>query len=155
MSQRAESAARVALTALLLFGVAASAQAALSEGRPPPMGGSRLLTLAQAPPAPGPSVEANIAQLHQRLMITPAQEAQFQAFANVMRQNARMMPGAPPSTNINAVQGLRLEIGLAQQYLDGLKRMLPELQALYAVLTPAQRQAADQTFRQGPSGPGQ
>jgi periplasmic protein CpxP/Spy len=155
MSQRARSAAGVGLTALLLFGAAAPAQAALSEGRAPPAGGSRLLTLAQAPPAPGPNVEANIAQLHQRLMITPAQESQFQAFANAMRQNARMMPAAPPSPNVNAVEGLRTEIELTQQYLNSLKRMLPALQALYAVLTPGQRQAADQAFRQGPGGPGQ
>ncbi len=31
-----------------------------------------------------------------------------------------------------------------------MKRMLPALQALYATLSPAQRQAADAVFRQGP-----
>jgi periplasmic protein CpxP/Spy len=155
MSQQAGSAAGLGLTALLLFGAAASALAALSEGRAPPAGRWRPLTLVQAPPAAGPNVEANIGQLHQRLMITPAQESQFQAFANVMRQNARMMPAAPPTPNVNAVEGLHTEIELTQQYLNGLKRMLPALQALYAVLTPEQRQAADQAFRQGPGGPGE
>jgi hypothetical protein len=150
MSRIAVLAAEIGLTAALLLGAAALAQAALSEGGAPPAGGPRPLMLAQAPAAPGPSVEANIAQLRQRVMITPAQEPQFAALADVVRQNARMMPAAPPSPNLGAVDGLRLEIQFTQQALDGMKRMLPALQALYAVLTPAQRQAADQVFRQGP-----
>src|SRR5579871_6281376 len=82
--------------------------------------------------------------------MTPAQEPQFSALANIMRQNARMMPAGPPPANLNAVDGLRLAIQYGQQEIDGMRRMLPALQALYAVLTPAQRQAADQAFRQGP-----
>jgi hypothetical protein len=36
--------------------------------------------------------------------------------------------------------------------LAGLKKLLPALEALYASLSPAQRQAADSAFRQGPGG---
>jgi LTXXQ motif family protein len=104
------------------------------------------LLLAQAPP-PAPNIEANIAQLHQRLQITPAQDPRFEALANVMRQNARMMPNAPPPTNLDPIQGLRFAIQAGEQELAGLKRMLPPLQALYATLSPAQRQIADQVFR--------
>jgi hypothetical protein len=104
---------------------------------------------AQAP-APAPNIEANIAQLHQRLQITPAQEPRFEALANVMRQNARMMPNAPPPVTLNPVQALRFAIQTGEQELAGLKRMLPALEALYASLSPMQQRTADQVFRQGP-----
>jgi hypothetical protein len=124
-------------------------QAALTErGMTPTLGGHPLL-LAQAPAAPAPNVEANIAELHQRLQITPAQEPHFNALANVMRQNARTMSSTPPS-NPNAVETLRLAIQYGQQEIDGMRRLLPTLQALYASLSPTQRQTADTVFRQGP-----
>lgn len=99
---------------------------------------------------PGPNVETNLAQLHQRLAIVPAQEPLFAAFANIMRENARAMPAAPPPGNPNAVEALRLAIHYEQQDLDGMRRLLPALQALYASLSPTQRRTADQVFRQGP-----
>jgi periplasmic protein CpxP/Spy len=138
------------LTTALLLDTDGTLQAALTEGSAPPAAGPRPVMLAQAPAAPAPNVEANIAELRQRLAITPAQEPQFNALANVMRENARMMGSAPPPTNMNAVEGLRLAIRYGQQEIDGMRRMLPALQALYATLSPAQRQAADAVFRQGP-----
>jgi hypothetical protein len=115
------------------------------------------LTLAQAAaPAPSPvqNIEANIASLHQRLQITPAQEPQFSALANVMRQNARTEAGAPqaPPPNASAVDYLRAEIQYDEVELAGLKRFLPALEALYATLSPMQKQAANAIFREGPGG---
>jgi protein CpxP len=149
MSRIAEMAVAAGLSAVLLWGLGVPVRAALTEGGGTAGAGSPPVMLAQAPAAPGPNVESNIAQLHQRLAITPAQEPQFQTLANIMRENARMIGGAPP-INVNAVEGLRLAIQYGQQEIEGMRRMLPALQALYAVLTPAQRQAADQAFRQGP-----
>jgi periplasmic protein CpxP/Spy len=139
-------------TAGLSLSAAAPSRAALTERGLAPTAGSRPVQLAQAPPvAPAPNVEANIAQLHQRLQITPAQERQFDALANVMRQNAQMqiMSSAPPP-NPNAVEALRLAIQYGQREIDGMRRLLPALQALYASLSPTQRQTADMVFRQGP-----
>ena len=129
---------------------AAAMAAAMMDGPAPGHRASPLLPV-QAP-APAPNVEANIAQLGQRLQITPAQEPRFEALANVMRQNARMMPNAPPSANPNPVEGLQFAIEASEQELGGLKRLLPALEALYASLSPAQQQTADQVFRQGPGG---
>ena len=140
--------------AAMVLGVAGASRATLSEGGLPRTVGSHPLMLAQAPAPPAPNVEGNIAELRQRLAITPAQEPQFNALANVMRENARMMPAAPPLTTLSAVEGLRLAIQYGQQEINSMRRMLPTLQALYATLSPAQRQAADQMFRQGP-GPAQ
>ena len=111
--------------------------------------------LAQAPPnSPPPDVEANIASLHQRLQITPAQEAPFNAVATVLRANARSEASAPhqPPANASAVDELRAEIQYDEIELAGLRKLLPALEALYASLSPQQRQAADMAFRQGPGG---
>jgi hypothetical protein len=111
--------------------------------------------LAQARPAPPPpNVEANIANLRRMLQITPAQEGAFNAFATVMRENERAEAGAPhqPAPNASAVDELRAEIQYDEVELAGLKRLLPALEGLYAVLTPAQKQAANAAFRQGPGG---
>jgi hypothetical protein len=125
----------------------------MAGGQPPPASG---ITLAQARPnpEPPPNVEADITSLRQRLQIAPAQEAPFNTFANALRANARAEATAPhqPPANASAVEQLRAEIQYDEAYLAGLKRLLPALEALYATLLPAQRQAADAAFRQGPGG---
>ena len=125
----------------------------MAGGQPP---GASGVMLAQARPSvpPPPDVEASIASLHQRLQITPAQETPFGAVANVLRANARAEASAPhqPAANASAVDELRAEIQYDEVELGGLKRLLPALEALYASLSPAQRQAADMAFRQGPGG---
>ena len=117
---------------------------------------SHPVLLAQARPnaPPAPNVEANIANLRQKLQITPAQEAQFSAVANVMRENARAAASAPhqPPANATAVDDLRAEIQYDEVELAGLKRLLPALEALYSTLSPAQKKTADAVFRQGPGG---
>ncbi|HEY3908583.1 MAG TPA: Spy/CpxP family protein refolding chaperone [Stellaceae bacterium] len=100
--------------------------------------------------AAAPNVEANLTQLHQKLQITPAQQPKFDAFANVMRENARMKPGTAKA-NPSAVDDLRLAIEDSELELTALKRLLPAMQALYASLSPTQQKIADQVFRQGPA----
>jgi hemolysin activation/secretion protein len=113
------------------------------------------IVLAQAPPAPQPpNVETSIATLRRQLQITPAQEGAFTAVATVMRQNAQAEASAPhaPPANASAVDELRAEIQYDEVELAGMKRLLPALEALYATLSPTQKQAADAAFRQGPGG---
>jgi LTXXQ motif family protein len=124
----------------------------MAAGQPPAESGPML---AQARPnSPPPDIEASIAGLHQRLQITPAQEAPFNAVASVIRGNARAAATTPhePPANASAVDELRAEIQYDEVELAGLKRLLPALEALYASLSPVQRQAADAAFRQGPGG---
>jgi hypothetical protein len=101
---------------------------------------------------PGQNVEASLAQLHAQLRITSEQEPAFATFAAAMRANARMSPPAPPPANADAVAQLQLAIQYGQQEVDGMRRLLPALQTLYAALTPMQRGIANQVFRQGPGG---
>jgi hypothetical protein len=123
-------------------------------GAQPPVSPDVMLAQARPSSPPPPDIEANIASLRQRLQITPAQEAPFNAVANVLRGNARAEASAPhqPPANASAVDELRAEIQYDEMGLAGLKRLLPALEALYASLSPQQRQAADMAFRQGPGG---
>jgi protein CpxP len=127
---------------------------AAAAGAPPETAPRVLLAQAQPSPQPPQNVEATISSLRQQLQITPAQEAQFSAVAGVMRDNARAEGSAPqqPSANTTAVDDLRAYIRYGELELGGLKKMLPALEALYSVLSPAQKKAADAIFRQGPGG---
>ena len=126
---------------------------AAMAGAPPPAPSGVMLAQARPNPPP-PDVETSITSLRQRLQITPAQEAPFNAVANVLRANARAEATAPhqPAANASAVDELRAEIQYDEVELAGLKKLLPVLDALYASLSPQQRQAADMAFRQGPGG---
>ena len=92
-------------SALVLANPAPSQAAGMAPAAAPGLGFGAVLPI-QAPAAPGPNVEANLAQLHQRLQITPVQQAKFDTFANVMRENSRMAP-APAPANPTAVEDLR------------------------------------------------
>ena len=143
-----------AMSTILLLWPSCYALAGMAESVGSSHRGGQIL-LAQAQPAqPRQNVEASISELHQRLQITPAQEAQFGAVANVMRENARAEASAPqqPPANASAVDDLRAYIRYSEVELAGLKRLLPALDALYATLSPAQKQAANAAFRQGPGG---
>lgn len=116
-----------------------------------PAGPPQAVTLAQAQPAAQPpNVEADIAQLHQRLGISPAQEPRFAAVAEIMRENSRAAARLRPPANSSAVEALRMAIQYGEQDLAGMRRLLPALQALYASLSPTQQRAADMVFRESP-----
>ena len=138
----------VAAVLLGCAAIAAGCQTA-AAGAPPQM-----LVAQGQPAAQPPNVEASISALHQRLQIAPAQEAQFNAVANAMRENARAEASAPqqPAPGASAVDDLRAYIRYSEVELAGLKKMLPALEALYATLSPPQKRAADSAFRQGPGG---
>jgi hypothetical protein len=133
--------------------IAAGSPAAIVAAEPSTVAGVILAQARPNVPQP-PDVETSIASLRQKLLITPAQEAPFNTVANVIRANARAEASAQhqPPANASAVDELRAEIQYDEIELAGLKKLLPALEALYASLSPAQRQAADMAFRQGPGG---
>jgi LTXXQ motif family protein len=139
------------LSTLLMVSFSCCALASMERNTGLPHASGRVL-LAQAQPAQPPqNIETVISELRQRLQVTPAQEAQFGAVANVMRDNARAEASAAqqPPGNATAVDDLRAFIKYSELELTGLKKMLPALEALYATLSPAQKKAADAVFRQG------
>jgi periplasmic protein CpxP/Spy len=114
-----------------------------------------------AAPAGGSDVDRQIADLKKQLKITPQQEPQFNAFADVMRNNAQdedaQMRQAGANQHPNAVDGLKQAQQMAETQSNGLKRLVPAFQALYDSLSDSQKKVADQVLGGGeePGGPPQ
>jgi len=97
------------------------------------------------------AVETRIKDLHQKLKITPAQEAQWNAVAQVMRQNAHELDAvlnerAQKLHAMNAVEDLRSYEKLADAHADGLKKLVPAFEALYNTMSEEQKKTADTVF---------
>ena len=127
--------------------LAADAPARTAQAAAPP---------AAAPGSPGVTeVQRQLADLQRRLNITPAQRPQFDAFAQAMRQNAQEMDAlvqrTQPKGHPTAVEQLQISVQMATAEADGLKRLLPPLQALYDTLSDAQKRTADQVFAGPPA----
>jgi hypothetical protein len=145
-ARRLAGAAAMLLLGLTATGAAAQgpaefqlAQASQKQGAPP----------RQAQPAQPPAnpIDKQIAELQKRLAITDAQKPQFDAFTQIVRQNAQtidQLVQQEQKAAHNAVDDLRSSVKIAQEEADGLKRLLPAMEALYASLSDQQKRTADQ-----------
>jgi periplasmic protein CpxP/Spy len=101
---------------------------------------------------PRKSVEERIADLHATLKITPAQEAQWDAFAQVMLDNAQGMDAAL-TKNVGdpakqtAEQIMQGYADIAELHARDVKKLSAAFHTIYELLTPDQKQAADEMFR--------
>jgi protein CpxP len=145
--------APLAVAALLSLPVAAVAQPAQSPATQPP-GSTNPATAEHA--AAGKSaqerVEQRIKELHAQLHITPAEEPQWNQFAQVMRENARemdqaFMQRAQQFPTMNAVQNMQSYEQLAEEHAQRVKRLIPAFENLYNAMPEQQKQLADQVFR--------
>lgn len=97
-------------------------------------------------------VEARIKQLHTQLGITPAQQPQWDQFAQVMRDNAGDMDRVLAERtqqfpSMNAVEDMQSYERVAEAHVQHLKKLMPAFQTLYDSMSPEQKQKADQVFR--------
>lgn len=133
-----------------------------------PIAACCLLVLTAAGPSPSPPplppataqtptspVEQTINSLQSELKITSAQMPQWNAFAQVMRDNAAstdtsfsQRAGAVPS--MNAEQNMQSYAALVHAYADNVGKLAAAFAALYDVLSDQQKQLADTLFRQQP-----
>jgi periplasmic protein CpxP/Spy len=148
----------VALVALLAVPGAALAQSSQSPAAQPasppaPVGAASPMT---SHPVAGKNaeerVERYINDLHARLQITPAEETQWNQFAEVMRQNARdmdqaLMQRAEQFSSMNAVQDLQSYAQLAEAHAQRVQKLVPAFENLYNAMPEQQKQLADQVFR--------
>jgi protein CpxP len=147
----------VALVALLALPGAALAQSSQSPAAqpatPPPAGAASPMT---SHPVAGKTaeerVERYIKELHTRLHITPAEETQWNQFAEVMRENARdmdqaFMQRAEQFSTMNAVQNLQSYEQLAEAHAQRVQKLIPAFENLYNAMPEQQKQVADQVFR--------
>ena len=150
--------APVAVAALLSLPAAAWAQSSQSPATqaatPPPSAAAASPMVNH--PVPGKNaeerVENRIKELHAQLRITPAEEPQWNQFAEVMRENARAMDQAfreraQGFESMNAVQNMQSYEKLAQAHAQDLEKLVPAFQKLYDAMPDQQKQLADQVFR--------
>ncbi|MEZ0602089.1 Spy/CpxP family protein refolding chaperone [Paraburkholderia sp. IW21] len=110
---------------------------------------------APAPAAKGSherNVEDRIAFLHSQLKITSAQESQWNAFADVMRNNGQTMgqlfQQRKAETNLSALDDMKQYATIAQAHADGMKKLVDAFDPLYSSFSPEQKKLADVTFHQ-------
>jgi periplasmic protein CpxP/Spy len=103
-------------------------------------------------PNPHVSVESRIAELRTRLQITEAQQPQWNAFTQVMRENAAHMQQVLAEhgqrQDMSALDDLRAYAAIAEAHAQDMQRLVPAFQTLYEAMSPDQKQLADTTFRQ-------
>ncbi|OWJ56583.1 Spy/CpxP family protein refolding chaperone [Paraburkholderia caledonica] len=98
------------------------------------------------------NVEDRIAYLHSQLKITPEQETQWKAFADVMRGNGETMgelfKQRRAATSVSALDDMKQYATIAQAHADGMKKLVDAFDPLYNSFSPEQKKLADVTFRQ-------
>ncbi len=99
-------------------------------------------------------VEDRIQYLHTQLKITSAQESQWNAFANVMRNNSETMgklfEARHANQNISALDDMKQYAEITQAHADGTKKLVDAFEPLYNSFSPEQKKLADETFRRQP-----
>lgn len=98
-------------------------------------------------------IEQRIAYLHEQLKITPAQETQWKAFADAMREDGERMgklyeQRSKGMESATALDNMRDYVQLTQAHADGAKKLAEAFEPLYSSLSPQQKQLADSTFRE-------
>jgi periplasmic protein CpxP/Spy len=99
---------------------------------------------------PGRHIDGRIAYLKTELKITDAQQAQFDAVANAMRDNAKAMHDAfqglrgDRSQPQTALSRMEVRAKFAQLRADGEAKMLAAFRPLYQAMSPDQQKAADE-----------
>lgn len=97
------------------------------------------------------AVEQRINDMHTQLKITDAQSTQWDAYAQTMRDNATKAGSAfrnraQKMSSMNADDVMKSYAELAQMHADDMQKLSSSWSALYAVLSPDQKQAADDLF---------
>jgi protein CpxP len=100
------------------------------------------------------NIEDRIAYLHAQLKITPAEETQWTAFADVMRSNAETMGQLyrqrSEMTNESALDNMKQYEQITQAHADGMQKLVAAFEPLYSSMSPEQKKLADTTFRHTP-----
>jgi periplasmic protein CpxP/Spy len=100
-------------------------------------------------------VEQQISDLHDELNITDAQSTQWDAYAQVMRDNAQRTGQAlrdrhQKMEGMNADDSMKSYAQISQLNADNMQKLSSAFSALYAVLSPDQKQTADELFKNRP-----
>jgi protein CpxP len=117
-----------------------------------PSATAKSATATSKAPSAADRVEQHITQLHAQLRITPAQQAQWDQFAQVMRDNAKGMDqivdqrGASLAS-MTAAENMQSYSQIAQQHAQDMQKLSAAFQTLYSSLSDEQKKNADEVFR--------
>jgi protein CpxP len=135
-------------------GPAAAPPAAAPSTASPPAAGKAVGAKAPASKAAAMDarIEQRIAQMHQRLKITPAQQPAWDAFAQVMRDNVTSMQQAYQErrasiATMSAPDNMRNFAQIEQTRTDGIQKLATSFQTLYDGMSDEQKKVADTMFR--------
>jgi len=97
-------------------------------------------------------VETRIKTLHAELKITPDQEQEWDAVAQVMRDSASNIDQLAQqrqqnNANMTAVDNLKSYQAIADAHADEMNKLVPAFDALYEKMSPDQQKNADMVFR--------
>lgn len=95
-------------------------------------------------------VEDRIKSLHDQLMITAAQEPQWNAVAQAMRDGSQSMEAAIKqrieARGASAVDELKAYEAIADAHAQEVQKLIPPFQALYDAMSDDQKKTADTLF---------
>ena len=102
--------------------------------------------------SPEARVEARIKTLHAQLKINSGEETQWQAVAQVMRDNASAVGSLveqrkAQAGQMTAVDDLKSYEAITDAHADGLKKLIPAFETLYASMSDDQKKTADTLFQ--------
>ncbi len=151
---RSTSLASAAVAALLVL-----PGFALAQANPPAATGAAPKATAESPASPAmpgnveQRVEEHIRQLHAQLHITPAEQPQWDRFADIMRENARAMDQEftlrrQQFPTMNALQDMQSYEKMAEMHAQHLQRLVPSFENLYNAMPAEQQKLTDRVFRE-------
>lgn len=99
------------------------------------------------------AVEKHIKDLHAKLQISAAEESQWGAVAQTMRDSAVELEKAidkraVTAGNASAIDDLNAYGAVAQAHADGVKKLSASFSPLYASMSDEQKKVADDVFAQ-------
>jgi hypothetical protein len=97
-------------------------------------------------------LDQHIDSLHEQLAITPAEQTQWDGFAQVMRDNAAAMHAAVDEraksfVSMNAADNMKSYAELARVHADNMQKLAQSFESLYSDLSADQKKIADGVFR--------
>ncbi len=114
--------------------------------------GSQMSPHGAADAAAPETIEQRISSLHDSLKITSAEEADWKAVAQTMRDNADAMQKlasdkeSRSASEMTAVDDLQTYSAFAQAHVDHLKKLTAAFTTLYNAMPAQQKKLADQVF---------
>src|SRR5262249_22109282 len=127
------------MAALLLLPAATAAAQSSPQGAQPPGASSPLAGHPVAGKNAEERVERRIGELRAQLRITPAEQQQWDRFANVMRENARDMDRifierAKQLESMTALQNMQCYQQIADAHAQNLQKLVSAFQSLYEAI---------------------